>query len=114
MRHTKIFLEKEIKRMEDYIHGGGWKDVSEYLEELKQIKMTAEDLFGKHFNGLHYDDITNKHIEKYAIEYAEQKCKELLEIVAEKAEVRLGISSCNYVVDKDSILNAVNLKEFIR
>jgi hypothetical protein len=36
MRHTKIFLEKEIKRMEDYIHGGGWKDVSQYLEELKE------------------------------------------------------------------------------
>jgi hypothetical protein len=47
-------------------------------------------------------------------EFAELKCKELLEIVAEKAEVRLGISSCNYVVDKDSILNAVDLKEFIK
>jgi hypothetical protein len=37
-----------------------------------------------------------------------------LEIVAEEAEVRLGISSCNYVVDEDSILYAVNLKEFIQ
>ncbi len=31
---------------------------------------TAEELFGKHFNGLHYDDITPEGIQKYAHEYA--------------------------------------------
>ncbi len=52
-------------------------------------------------------------------EFAEIKCKELLEIVAEKAEIKtvtipsgLNIKTC--VVDKDSILNAVDLKEFIK
>jgi hypothetical protein len=46
-------------------------------------------------------------------EFAKMKCEELLEIVVEKAELSLGISSCNYVVDEDSILNAVDLDEFI-
>lgn len=32
--------------------------------------MTAKELFGKHFNGLHYDDITPERIEEYAIEFA--------------------------------------------
>jgi hypothetical protein len=45
--------------------------------------------------------------------FAELKCKELLEIVANLAEVNvLGYN--DYEVDKDSILNAVDLKEFIK
>lgn len=51
-------------------------------------------------------------------EYAKIKCQELLTIVAEKAEVKtvtipngLNIKTC--VVDKDSILAAVDLDEFI-
>jgi hypothetical protein len=44
--------------------------------------------------------------------YAELKCKELLEIVAEKAEITGCYSSPH--IDKDSILNAVDLKEFIK
>ena len=50
-------------------------------------------------------------------EYTRIKCKELLEIVAEKAEVKtvsipngLNIKTC--VVDKDSILNVIDLEKF--
>ena len=32
--------------------------------------MTSEELFGKHFNGLHYEDITKERIQKYAIDFA--------------------------------------------
>lgn len=56
--------------------------------------------------------------------FAKLKCKELLEIVAEKAKVIGEIeqhSAFNYVtpddiviVDKESILNAVDLDEFIK
>ncbi len=51
--------------------------------------------------------------------FAQLKCEELLEIVAEKAEVKtvtipsgLNIKTC--VVDKDSILNCVNLENFCK
>jgi hypothetical protein len=44
-------------------------------------------------------------------EFAELKCKELLEIVAEKAdEAHVG----GWDLDRDEVLNAVNLKEFIQ
>jgi hypothetical protein len=59
--------------------------------------------------------------------YAQLKCKELLEIVAEKAEIkkRYRLESNGFPtvinlvdeepnIDKDSILNAVDLKEFIK
>jgi hypothetical protein len=80
--------------------------------------------------------ITNKEVEKgYLLadttedlknlvdilkEFAELKCKELLEIVAEKAKIKEvnyedEMEWVNYtIVDKDSILNAVDLKEFIK
>jgi hypothetical protein len=52
-------------------------------------------------------------------EFAELKCRELLEIVAEKAKTKhystnTSIDFSKLVVDKDSILNAVDLKEFIK
>jgi hypothetical protein len=66
--------------------------------------------------------------EEALAEFAELKCKELLEIVAEKAKIKARYSLkqddgfptlVNLVdeepnIDKDSILNAVNLKEFIK
>ena len=43
--------------------------------------------------------------------YAQQKCKDLLEIVAEKAdEAHVG----GWDLDRDEVLNAVDLKEFIK
>jgi hypothetical protein len=67
-------------------------------------------------------------IEKAMTGFAELKCKELLKIVAEKAKIKdedndtyeqPHIFYCNGEeyktwVDKDSILNAVDLKEFIK
>ena len=34
-----------------------------------------EQLFAKHFNGLHYEDITKEMIMKFAVEYANIKKK---------------------------------------
>lgn len=45
-------------------------------------------------------------------EYAKYKCKELLEIVADNAKILYSYSSPK--VDKDSILNTVDLDEFIK
>ena len=67
-------------------------------------------------------------IEEAMKEYAKMKCRELLEIVAEKAKIRDEDGDvyeqpkgfyCNGElyetwVDKDSILNAVNLNELIK
>jgi len=59
---------------------------------------------------------TQKDIVKSMQEYAKIKCQELLEIVAEKANIKTensgGINEI-LVVDKDSILNAVDLETFI-
>jgi hypothetical protein len=61
---------------------------------------------------------TQKDIVKSMQEYAMEKCKDLLEILINKAEVKtvtipngLNIKTC--VVDRDSMLNAVDLNEFI-
>jgi hypothetical protein len=68
--------------------------------------MTAKELFDKML--LENDECTSTEM---MIAFAGLKCKELLEIVAEKAEeAHMG----EYELDKDSILNAVNLKEFIK
>lgn len=60
---------------------------------------------------------TQKDIVKSMQEYAKTKCQELLEIVAEKAKTKKTSNSGSWYdasVDKDSIINAVNLNEFIR
>lgn len=45
----------------------------------KTAPITANELFGQHFNGLHYEDITPDKIEKYAIAFAKLKVAEALE-----------------------------------
>lgn len=92
--------------------------------------MTAEEyivnnlweIFGK------YGDTSQSgEIAQAMKEYAELKCKELLEIVAEKAKIKKEYSrdsnlKSNYgdpettiiLIDKSSILNVVDLKEFIK
>jgi hypothetical protein len=58
-----------------------------------------------------FTDIQKSLIEKAMKEYTELKCKELLEIVAGKAdEAHVG----GWELDRDEVLNAVNLKEFIQ
>jgi hypothetical protein len=86
--------------------------------------MTAEELWGNHFNGLHWDDITQEKEIEFAKEYARLKCQELLEIVAEKVALEhftpfSGWQRNSYIedntrVDKDSIFNVVNLDELIK
>jgi hypothetical protein len=70
---------------------------------------------------------TQKDIVKSMQEYAKEKCQELLEIVADKAKIidedgdtyqQPHIFFCNGEVyknwiDKDSIINAIDLDEFI-
>jgi hypothetical protein len=60
---------------------------------------------------------TQKDIVKSMNEYAKEKCQELLEIVAEKAETKTvgfpGLNTKTCAVDRDSILNAVDLDSFI-
>jgi len=86
--------------------------------------MTAEDMLQdslkiSHFYNDKYDRMCcfSDDVQLAMQEYAKLKCQELLEIVSEKAELdwekfsNYDSSSCE--IDKDSILNAVDLGEFI-
>ncbi len=81
--------------------------------------MTAEEVLYR--NLPHNSNIYNEGliIDKMK-EYALLKCKELLEIVAEKARVitiwegNTGSEYIDFDVDKNRILNAVDLQEFIK
>ena len=59
---------------------------------------------------IHYAPYTIEQMDNYLEEYAKMKCKELLDIVAEKAEITGCCSSPH--IDKDSILNCVDLENF--
>jgi hypothetical protein len=74
--------------------------------------MTVEEYINKNSYFILNADTPMGNILREAMkEYAYLKCKELLEIVAEKATV---IEYWNdWYVEKDSILNAVDLKQFI-
>ena len=45
-----------------------------------------EELFGKHFNGLHWEDITKEMMMKFADEYAKLKVEEEKQITREWLE----------------------------
>ena len=67
--------------------------------------MTAENYALENMQGTDLQEI------EMALQgFAKMKCKELLEIVAEKAK----ITDFGYTVSRDSIINAVNLDEFIK
>ena len=67
--------------------------------------MTAEDYALENMQGTDLQEI------EMALQgFAKMKCKELLEIVAEKAKIK----DFGYAVSRDSIINAVNLDEFIK
>jgi hypothetical protein len=40
------------------------------MKNKETLEEVAERLFGKHFNGMHYDDISDKHIIKYGLALA--------------------------------------------
>ena len=88
--------------------------------------MTAEDLLHESYFNIVLDIretyLTDSDITSAMKEYARLKCEELLKIVAEKAQTKeLFVNGSNGgwydkvgYVDKDSILNAVDLNEFIK
>jgi len=90
--------------------------------------MKAEELLEQLLEEYHYDKdaimVSTAFLDMFAKEYARLKCKELLEIVAEKAKTKTiyeindqpssSFGDYEYdVVDKDTILNAVDLNSFI-
>ena len=98
--------------------------------------MTAEEILENNRNAAFYNQNSDYRI-KSMEEYAYLKCKELLKIVAKKAEIKVEKKSyygkyrkwqkvkddeafdmfdyeTKFSVDKDSIINAVDLKEFIK
>jgi len=102
--------------------------------------MSAEEILEEWLSQTDQTNLKDGHyfvIKEAMIEFAELKCKELLNIVAEKAETKLEKRSqygkyrkwqkvkddeefdlfdyeMRTSVDKKTILNAVNLKEFIQ
>lgn len=80
--------------------------------------MTAEEYMMENMQGADYQEI-----EDTLIGFAKLKCQELLEIVAEKSQIKtatfgnigvIGFSDIEYKeIDKDSILNCVDLDSFI-
>ena len=78
--------------------------------------MTAENLLHESYFYIVLDIrgtyLTDSDITSAMKEYARLKCEELLKIVAEKAEVEYDWNAS--YVDRDSILNAVDLNEFIK
>lgn len=49
--------------------------------------MTAEELFGKHFDGMHYDDITSEKIEQYAVDFAKYHVKKAIDAVLNEVNI---------------------------
>lgn len=104
--------------------------------------MTVEDKFNKYFKtfpkyGTYLAEDWKKEIIKISKQYTKLKCQELLQIVSEKAVIKIEKKSqygkyrkwqkikdneefdlfdyeMKSSVDKNSILNAVNLDEFIK
>lgn len=79
--------------------------------------MTAEEFWK---NNLMFSGSGNVDYEFSEVlrEFAKLKCQELLEIVAEKAETKKEyldpFLKPDIIIDKNSILNAVDLNEFIK
>jgi 16S rRNA C1402 N4-methylase RsmH len=75
-------------------------------------KFTARELLMDGNEGHSFRDVIDNLDEADIIEviqeYAKIKCKKLLDIVGEKVEKRLT----DFEIDKDSILNAVDLETF--
>lgn len=81
--------------------------------------MTAEHILEEWLSQTDKTNLKEGHyfvIKEAMKEYTELKCRELLEIVAEKAKADMNFNftgNTPYVI-KSSILNAVDLKNFIK
>lgn len=81
-------------------------------EELLYTKHPEGYVMGEVFGEFYFEE---RQILEVMKEYTKHKCQELLEIVAEKAELKIDcLLDSYYNIDKDSILNAVNLDKFIK
>jgi len=81
-------------------------------------KINLEEIYQNHFDGMHYDDITDRNIKNFALDFG----KQLLELAAENADVeefykgkseridnRFYDDGNGYIaVNKQSILNTIN------
>ena len=83
--------------------------------------MTAEELLEEDYFHLILDlkgtEVSVGEIQDAMREFARIKCQELLEIVVEKAKTKkedFGGMQYYDVIDKDSILKAVDLSKFIK
>jgi hypothetical protein len=85
--------------------------------------MTVEELLKEKLEEYHYEEdaimVTTAFLDMFANEFAKIKVKEALEIAAKKAKIKYkdseyGVFDRKAVVNKNSILNAVNLDEFIK
>lgn len=88
------------------------------MDTNKIETMIAEDFLQEHLEISHfysdaYEEMCclSSDLQKAMKEYAKLKCQELLLVVAEKAEISYNKFGEEYV-DKDSILNAVDLEKF--
>lgn len=87
---------------------------------MKVEKFVETHLFKYDGTKIGYVGMNQGALEEALKSFTELKCRELLEIVAEKAktkENRSMINGYDYTeryVDKDSILNAVDLNTFIQ
>ena len=60
-------------------------------------EINLEELFGIHFNGLHFDDITKENIVGFAVD----ACHQCLDLAAENAEINWIENSIEMESDSD-------------
>jgi hypothetical protein len=77
--------------------------------------MTAEEFIRQDFDEQRID---RKHVQWLMVEFARLKGKEILEVAADKAEVKIfteswGDYETSYNVDRSSILNAFDLNSIV-
>jgi hypothetical protein len=71
------------------------------------LNKEAEELFGKHFNGLHNDDITSNHIFRYAIDLTNskyvqaEKIKAQIEVLKELSEAENKLNASLIIILED-------------
>lgn len=80
--------------------------------------MTAREVIMDGNEGYRFKDVIDNLTEDCILdcmkEYARLKCEELLEIVADNVYAQVEYDWNASYVDRDSILNAVDLNEFIK
>ena len=69
-------------------------------------KINLDQIYHKHFDGLYYDDLTDKMIKNFAIDFG----KQLLELAAENAEITMldEYLEDGVEINKQSILDTIN------